>query len=387
MTLCIACGVPLAVTFVRAASLEDSYEKSFQIQGLFVSTLFETFLGFWFFVVGASIGSFLNVIAWRLPKGESLGGFSKCPHCQSMIAGKDKAPILSWLQLRGRCRSCRLPIARRYPIVESLAGLAFVVIFFLELVTGGTQLPDSAGPFGFAPFDEPQIPGVATSGAMMIGQVDMRLVLLCLTHAWTLCFLIGVSLFAWDRARVPVRWGLVGVSGLVLFQTSLPFCVVVPWRSFASDGFQVASRFVAFSTAVLGLGAGIGVARLISTHVFSQGDGSYLGSDQETRASFALLAGFAIIGVTVGWQATLSSAVLALVFAILCRIGKLPWLDLYRTPMLLPIVFLIQVGSWRWIDVYSYVPDDTMPGWVAFPMLILIYVLSIGYKKLSTITR
>jgi leader peptidase (prepilin peptidase)/N-methyltransferase len=82
-------------------------------------------------VVGAIFGSFLNVVAYRLPRGESLSRpRSRCPQCQTAIKPYDNVPILSWLALRGRCRSCRAPISARYPLVEAMTGLlcALVVI-------------------------------------------------------------------------------------------------------------------------------------------------------------------------------------------------------------------------------------------------------------------
>jgi leader peptidase (prepilin peptidase) / N-methyltransferase len=82
-------------------------------------------------VVGAIFGSFLNVVAYRLPRGESLARpRSRCPQCQTPIKPYDNVPVLSWLALRGRCRSCRAPISARYPLVEAMTGLlcALVVI-------------------------------------------------------------------------------------------------------------------------------------------------------------------------------------------------------------------------------------------------------------------
>jgi leader peptidase (prepilin peptidase) / N-methyltransferase len=75
-------------------------------------------------VVGAIFGSFLNVVAYRLPRGESLSRpRSRCPQCQTPIRPYDNVPVLSWLALRGRCRSCRAPISARYPLVEAMTGL------------------------------------------------------------------------------------------------------------------------------------------------------------------------------------------------------------------------------------------------------------------------
>ncbi len=76
------------------------------------------------FVFGALVGSFLNVCAYRLPRGESiLFPGSRCPSCKTPIRWFDNLPILSYIFLRGRCRFCQAPIPKRYPVVELLTAL------------------------------------------------------------------------------------------------------------------------------------------------------------------------------------------------------------------------------------------------------------------------
>ena len=75
-------------------------------------------------VFGAIIGSFLNVVAYRLPRKQSLSHPpSACPHCDTPIKPYDNVPVLGWLWLRGKCRACGAPISPRYPIVEAGTGL------------------------------------------------------------------------------------------------------------------------------------------------------------------------------------------------------------------------------------------------------------------------
>jgi leader peptidase (prepilin peptidase)/N-methyltransferase len=82
-------------------------------------------------VFGLAIGSFLNVVVWRVPRGESVvSPASACPACQAPIRPRDNLPVLGWLILRGRCRDCRAPISARYPIVEALTGLLFAMMAF-----------------------------------------------------------------------------------------------------------------------------------------------------------------------------------------------------------------------------------------------------------------
>ena len=84
-------------------------------------------------VVGAVVGSFLNVVIHRLPRRESLvHPRSRCPGCGAQIAGYDNVPIVSWLALRGRCRHCGEPISPRYPVVELLTALAFAAVVLVR---------------------------------------------------------------------------------------------------------------------------------------------------------------------------------------------------------------------------------------------------------------
>lgn len=98
------------------------------------------FVLFWVFAFGACIGSFLNVCIWRIPRGESLSkAASHCTVCGNPIRWFDNIPIVSYLVLRGRCRSCRTPYSCTYFLVELITGLLSVLVV---LKTGlAQQLP------------------------------------------------------------------------------------------------------------------------------------------------------------------------------------------------------------------------------------------------------
>lgn len=87
-------------------------------------------------LLGACIGSFLNVVVWRLPRQESVVvPGSHCPRCGTVLAWYDNIPVLSWLLLRARCRHCRAGISVRYPLVELLSAGLFVAM--LQAQPGG----------------------------------------------------------------------------------------------------------------------------------------------------------------------------------------------------------------------------------------------------------
>ncbi|MBQ3748963.1 MAG: prepilin peptidase [Kiritimatiellae bacterium] len=149
-------------------------------------------LAFFSFWLGACIASFLNVVIWRVPRGESIvSPPSHCPKCNSPIRWYQNIPILSWLALRGKCANCRAPISPRYICVELLGGLLFLAVF-LHLF-GGDGKPVVA-PFGqvtyiggifillvwwiwislmiagsFIDFDHQLLPDFTTVGGMVLG--------------------------------------------------------------------------------------------------------------------------------------------------------------------------------------------------------------------------
>ena len=91
----------------------------------------QTILGVFSFALGACIASFLNVVIWRVPRGESIvSPPSHCPKCNAPIRWYQNVPILSWLALRGKCANCRAPISPRYILIELLGGVLFWAVFW-----------------------------------------------------------------------------------------------------------------------------------------------------------------------------------------------------------------------------------------------------------------
>lgn len=86
---------------------------------------------FFLFCLGLCLGSFANVVIYRLPKGESVvKPRSRCGSCGKPVVWYDNIPLLSWIFLRARCRRCRAKISWRYPLVEILSGLLFTGLFY-----------------------------------------------------------------------------------------------------------------------------------------------------------------------------------------------------------------------------------------------------------------
>ena len=142
-------------------------------------------IGFFSFWLGACVASFLNVVVWRLPRGESIvSPPSHCPKCNAPIRWWQNVPIISWLALRGRCANCREPISPRYIIVELLGGVLFLAAF-LHVGSMSWNMYMSRWPLLFVwwiwialmivgsliDFDHKLLPDFVTVGGMVLGVV------------------------------------------------------------------------------------------------------------------------------------------------------------------------------------------------------------------------
>ena len=139
-------------------------------------------------VIGACVGSFLNVVIYRLPAGQSIIGFgrssqrSHCPKCGHNLAWYDNVPVLGWLWLRGRCRYCRAAISPQYPIIEAITGVLFSAWFYVAYMTD--LRPEFAWP---GPADTAIIFAVtlALIGSLVAATViDARLYIIPLEIPW-----------------------------------------------------------------------------------------------------------------------------------------------------------------------------------------------------------
>ncbi len=131
-------------------------------------------------LIGLIVGSFLNVVVHRLPRGESIvSPGSHCPACGAAVAARDNIPILSWILLSGRCRTCRAPIAIRYPLLELTNGVLWALVFRLApswsdflsgafLCSAGLALLSIDADFQILP-DAITLPGIAAGLALSFG--------------------------------------------------------------------------------------------------------------------------------------------------------------------------------------------------------------------------
>jgi leader peptidase (prepilin peptidase) / N-methyltransferase len=205
----------------------------------------------WLFVVGAAVGSFLNVVVYRLPLGLSLiHPPSHCPKCEKRIPWYDNVPILGWIMLRGRCRQCGNAISPRYPIVEAITAAMFAAVAVAEL-----PYLCQTGVFGVYPF-----------------------------HMLLLCTLLCAGLIAYDGECVP--WKLF-VPALVVGAVAPIFCPAL--RAIAVWG-QLPTWLAGTVDGLAGLAAGAMLGSLA---------GWALGYER----SNGLTPGLVSVGLFLGWQA------------------------------------------------------------------------------------
>ncbi|NOY30610.1 MAG: prepilin peptidase [Planctomycetes bacterium] len=171
----------------------------------------------WLGFTGACIGSFLNVVAYRMPLGMSVVWKpSHCPKCSHPIRAYDNVPVLGWLWLRGKCRDCGEPISPRYAIVEFVMGLTFFVLAYVELFSGGANLPG----------------GPITEFTGAVGNVwvpQWELILWYGGHGLLLCFLMCLILMSIDAKRSKFRLGLLVSVWLAMFLVISFWKQVVAW--------------------------------------------------------------------------------------------------------------------------------------------------------------
>jgi leader peptidase (prepilin peptidase) / N-methyltransferase len=169
-------------------------------------------------VFGLLIGSFLNVVAYRVPIGMSIvAPPSACPGCGNRIAARDNVPLLSWALLRGACRHCRMPISVRYPLVEAATGVVFAVaaLPFLPRLTTATD-PRVALASGLELVAYLYL--AAISVALAVIDLDVRRLpnaIVLPSYVVGGVLLVAVDLLRGDLARLPLV--VIGGAGSFLF--------------------------------------------------------------------------------------------------------------------------------------------------------------------------
>lgn len=286
-----------------------------------------------FTYVGACAASFINVVASSAPRGGAIAlRTSACPKCGAAIRRIDNLPIFSYVNLAGRCRNCGAGIPLRYFIVEIIGATLFGSLFLFELVTGASNVP------GF-----PHYP--YTGIVWIILYTKWPVVGIYFYHATLFSCLMMLALMDLDRLRCP-KW-LAGA--LLLSFAGLPIAIPT-LQPVAFDGGTSAdwapylpTWFVSMANSAIGGWVGW----LIPSFVRWQGKRRFFGRFAGRQFT---LAG-ALIGIALGWQASVTIFALAMIPTSLLfafRAGNRCLLRSTATSVLSTVAFLHQ-PVWKWL--------------------------------------
>jgi leader peptidase (prepilin peptidase)/N-methyltransferase len=308
------------------------------------------FSAIWITALGASVGSFLNVVVWRLPQGMSLvRPKSRCPKCGSPILARDNLPVIGWLRLRGRCRACNAPISARYPLVEAITALMFLGLAHFELFGGGSNLPGG-----------PPAPAGLTA---VLWHLRPEVIGVFAYHATLLSLLLCLGLIVWDGFRPPRSLVGIGVAVGLLAPVLLPAAHPIksglhlaswPHWSFASEfvSFTVVPAELAHGLVGLAIGLVIGAIVAIGVPRASRGAADRGGVVAVGALGGAFLGWQAVIGC--GFAAALLSA--PNIFVSLFVRRRLPTTVLFGASVLVFVLY------WRWLLNQPLLPT-AIRGW------------------------
>jgi leader peptidase (prepilin peptidase)/N-methyltransferase len=263
----------------------------------------------WLFAVGGAVGSFLNVVIYRLPAGMSLvRPGSHCPACKRPIRWFDNVPILGWLILRGRCRDCGAKISARYPLVEAVTAGVFLLLGIVECLGGGANLP---------------VPPERLSEACGIYAY----------HLLLLCTLLAAVMIEADGHRVPMRLAVPALVGGLCAPLVWPRLHPVPASWLFLDGWTAG-----LIDGTSGLAAGFLLGWLVS-HL--------CGPEQKTGA----ILGPACVGLFLGWQAVVVLTVVTVTMhLLLLAVGRLlPTVRRIPLTAWLALAALGCIVCWSWL--------------------------------------
>ncbi|MBT6723554.1 MAG: prepilin peptidase [Planctomycetaceae bacterium] len=250
---------------------------------------------FWFFFFGASFGSFLNVIAWRLPRGGTLLGSSYCESCNVKLKMRDNFPLFGWLWLRGKCRTCEVKISGRYLIVEVISAIAIGTLAFVEMIGAGVNLfqPTNSVMFSFQRF-------VISPEPRFIGYFLM--------HSCLIFILMTTGLVSLQQQRIPRNIFYFGFFISII--TAICWPLAIPFTHTNQEIISINSMFASVLPMICGLGSG-GILGILSTQLLMK-------KNFREIPEFTIL--MALTGSFLGWQATVVAGCLTGMILLIIRI-------------------------------------------------------------------
>ncbi len=152
----------------------------------------------------------------------SVNGRSHCPRCRQELSWKDNWPVLGWLALGGRCRTCHLPISPRYPIVEAVVGLCIFMVAWLQFSYPGYVIPYWPTLHGHV-------------GVLYSAPLTLPAVAVMVYHAAVLGCVWALGLVRWDANRLPANLMTSTLLLAIVPMLIYPALMVVPWQQEAAN--------------------------------------------------------------------------------------------------------------------------------------------------------
>ncbi len=286
-----------------------------------------------FFFLGAMAGSFLNVVLYRMPRRRNLlWPPSACPHCGHRLALADNVPVLSWLRLRGHCRYCQANISSDYLRVEVLVGTVFLSLLYLEVHTGGLNLPL-------------RMPNQYGGALWTIWYPRPDILSIYLYHLLLTFFLLSLVLFVRQGDRLPGALVIVALLIGVLVPVARPTVQQVPWKGPSEWLHPSLPLPVTWVETVIGLAVGglLGLLMGFRCDRPLRADGIVARSALPTWLDLAVV--LAIAGTWLGWQAVISVAMLS-------SLARLVVPSHYSAILITATTVAVQLVCWRLFTVY-----------------------------------
>ena len=297
------------------------------------------FIVTWCFFLGSCLASFLNVVAWRLPRGQSILGSSHCPNCNFKLSFiRDNVPVVGWIRNNGQCRGCKQSIPPRYLIVELILGAAFLLISLVTLWGGGITLPL-------------RVPNALVGFERSLYEPKWDLVQLVGYHLVLSCFLFTFALIRMERSKIPfsvVAFGLLIGFAMPLIWPSMHLANHLPSQTQPA----VFAPFSADHLLTLGLGALVGA---LMGGMIDQFFGTSKSMPADTR-SRTMTYGLALVGLYLGFQSVISVVIIWSLFRIVMRATP-AWQS--NLASLLFASFIVHLLSWRLGSAVGYWPSPT----------------------------
>ncbi len=355
MTL-LALAAAILAYVLGLSWIQSRIYEFYDFQDLIHPHIVDVFIAVWLVWFCSAIGSFLNVVAWRMPRGESINGRSHCPRCMSSLKTRDNFPVFGWIALLGRCRSCSLPISRRYPIVEALVGISMAVVGIAEIYS--LAIPDQMVHGHGGPVWSPQVSPV------LLGVLAY--------HIAALATLWGMALIRIDGTRLPGRLIVSAVVLVVLPMLAFPTLMIVPWQTtrpfpWNPDGLY----FDAVMRVVTALVAAALFGRVLARGLCPTADLKMDPLGGGTARLVDLIVMLSIASLVVGWQSMLGLVIATAVVSVLAKplLDTIPINDgpqgqiekrgaMERFAFALPITLALHLVFWRVLWSFSYWPSD-----------------------------